>query len=229
MTKSLLAPLETRSMSFPSQEILPAEIELALAYTPASHRDALRIFFELDARLGRIVAGTNEAMLGQMRLAWWRETLAKPANERPSGDAVLDAIGEQFAGRETALFSLVDGWEHLLADPPLGKEDALAFAKGRADALVSVLVKNEQREGQIEAQRWALADLACNVSHEEERAMLTALGLALGEAHSRLPAAMKGLSILAALSLRSLKNGGRPLMEGRGASLTALRAAFFGR
>ena len=100
-------------MPSPSQENLPAEIELALAYTPAAQRPALRIFFELDARLGRIVAGTNEAMLGQMRLAWWRETLAKPVAERPSGDQVLNAIGEHWVGKEADLIKLVDGWERL--------------------------------------------------------------------------------------------------------------------
>ena len=216
-------------MSSASQEILSAEIELALAHTPQPHRAALRIFFELDGRLGRIVSGTSEAMLGQLRLAWWRETLGKPVAERPRGDAVLDAIGEQFAGREKALIPLVDGWEHLLSEPPLGQEDALAFATRRAEALVSVLGEDADGQGHVEAQRWALADLACNVSLAEERAMLTAIGLSLQSGKGRLPSAMKGLAVLNALSLRSLEKGGRPLMEGRGASLTAIRAAFFGR
>jgi phytoene synthase len=32
-------------------------------------------------------------MLGQMRLAWWREALGKPLADRPRGDEVLDAVG----------------------------------------------------------------------------------------------------------------------------------------
>lgn len=216
-------------MASQTQEILPAEIELALAHTKVADRAALRIFFDLDARLGRIVAGTNEAMLGQMRLAWWRETLQKPVDERPSGDLMLDAIGGEFAGRETLLLPLVDGWEHLLAEPPLREEDARAFAKGRADAMLGVFGSGSNLTGHTEAQVWALADLASNVSLDEERAMLVKLGLERGGPAQRLPSAMKGLAVLSALSLRSLKKGGRPLMEGRGASLTALRAAFFGR
>ena len=168
-------------------------------------------------------------MLGQMRLAWWRETLAKPVAQRPSGDAVLDSIGEHFAGREAVLLPLIDGWEHLLAEPPLGRDDALAFAKGRADALVAVLKEASDSSGKAAAQRWAIADLASKVSQEEERAMLTQLGLELKGPQAHLPSSMKGLAVLAALSERSLKSGGRPLMEGRGASITALRAAFFGR
>ncbi|UAB77198.1 hypothetical protein INR77_10220 [Erythrobacter sp. SCSIO 43205] len=216
-------------MSAVLDEILPAEIELALAHTPRLYRRSLRIFFELDVRLGRIVAGTSETMLGQMRLAWWRETLNKPVSERPGGDVVLDAVGGEFAGREASLIPLIDGWEHLLAEPPLAQADAFAFAEGRAKALVGVFGEAGTGIGHIEAKSWALADLACNVSLEEEREMLTTLGLQLGTADKRLPSAMKGLAVLSALSLRSLKKGGRPLMEGRGASLTAIRAAFFGR
>lgn len=216
-------------MSADFHEKLPAQIELALAHTPAADRDALRLFFELDARLGRIVAGTNEAMLGQMRLAWWRETLAKPIAERPAGDAVLDAIGETLPGREQSLLLLVDGWEYLLAEPPLTKDDAREFARGRACSLIAMFGESGGGSGDYAAQCWAIADLACNVSLGEERDMLIALGLELGDKSAPLPRRMKGLSILAALSLRSLKNGGRPLMEGRGASLTALRAAFIGR
>ena len=72
-------------------ETLPTEIELALAYTPRDRREAMRVAFELDRRLARIVAATTEPMLGQMRLAWWRDILAKPVDERPRGDVVLDA------------------------------------------------------------------------------------------------------------------------------------------
>ena len=35
------------------------------------------------------MARTTEPMLGQMRLAWWRDALGKPVDERPRGDAVL--------------------------------------------------------------------------------------------------------------------------------------------
>ena len=46
-------------------------------------------------------------MLGQMRLAWWREALGKPVADRPRGDRVLDAIGQDWAGREAALVAMV--------------------------------------------------------------------------------------------------------------------------
>ena len=71
---------------------LPDEAKLALAYTQVPLRDPLRVFFELDLRLGRLVSATTEPMLGQMRLAWWRETLVKDEIDWPNGDHVLDGV-----------------------------------------------------------------------------------------------------------------------------------------
>lgn len=215
-------------------EELPAELELALAHSARETRAALRIFFEFDLRLGRIVAGTNEPMLGQMRLAWWRETLAKPASQRPGGDAVLDAIGEHWQGREGDLSKLVDGWECLLVQPPLSKEDAIQFLASRRDGVIAAFGKGAQVTPSHEAYGrsawlWACADLAANVSDEDERAILVALGLGDEGKGTKAKCPDRGLAVLGALAHRALKRGGRPLMEGRGASLTALRAAFFGR
>lgn len=219
----------------PSETATPlsAEAALALAHTPPAQRDLLRIFLELDSRLARIVAGTSEPMLGQMRLAWWRETLGGPVEERPAGDAVLDAIGEHWQGREAALEGLVDGWEHLLADPPLREDDARKFAEGRSQALAEIFVKQSSAAGRADVEsaawHWALADLAAKVSVEEERDLLVRLGLEKSAPQTALPREARGLAVLGALGLRALRRGGRPLMEGRGASLIALRATILGR
>lgn len=206
-------------------ENLPDEVLLALAHTQPELRDALRIFFELDLRLGRIVSATSEPMLGQMRLAWWRDMLGTPVEDRPGGDAVLDGIGEYWAGREAELVPLVDAWEHLLADPPLDDIDAIQFAENRAKALTAPFPRDV---GDRAAWHWAMADLAANVSVEEEREMLVSLGMDRPQS-PRLFDNMRGLAVLGALGLRALKRGGRPLMEGRTAALVALRAAIIGR
>ncbi len=211
-------------------EGLAPELRLALAYTPATMRAPLATFFALDQRLARIVSAATEPMLAQMRLAWWRDMLAKPVEERPTGDAVLDAIGEHWQGREHALTRLVEGWEHLLAEPPLPREAALAFAAARAEPFL-VLPGDEGEAGDIaiSAQRWALVDAAANLSDQDERAMMLDLASKLATRKTALPRALRGLAVLDALALRSLRRGGRPLMEGRGAALTALRAGLLGR
>ena len=210
-------------------EILAPELQIALAHTPLDKRDALRIFFEADARLARIVAGTTEPMLGQMRLAWWREMLGKPVSERPSGDRVLDGMGEHWMGRESALIALVDGWEHMLSEE-FSEASALAFAQGRSTAFAA-LTGAGVRDGEAalpEGMRWALADAASHVSPGPDRETLIAAARKIG-ADSALPRALRGLVVLDALSRRSLKRGARPLMEGRMAPIVATRAAIFGR
>ncbi|MEP3051714.1 MAG: hypothetical protein ABJP48_01870 [Erythrobacter sp.] len=217
-------------MTLEPTETLPEEMGIAIAHTPVALRSRMNVIFALDQRLGRIIAKSVEPALAQMRLAWWREMLQAPASERPSGDSVLDAIGKSWIGYEKALIALVDGWEELLIDPPLTKGVSMRFAQGRA-APFMCLVDEEARTLLIEihAMRWALADLAAKVQSKEERAMLVSIGLNLEASEKRAPKELRGLIVLGALSLRALKRGGRPLMEGRGAGLTAFRAALLGR
>lgn len=211
-------------------ENLPVEAQLAVAHTPARWRQALTIFLELDFRIARIVAGTNEPMLGQMRLAWWREQLGKNPDQRPSGDVVLDGIGQCWEGYESALIALVDGWEFMLAEE-LDQAAANAFAKGRAApfvALGELAGASMPAEADTAARRWALMDAAVHIPEGAERAMLLEQA-GMNREVVRLPRPLRGLAVLDALARRSLKRGGRPLMEGRGASVTAFRAAIFGR
>ena len=58
-------------------------------------------------------------------------------------------------------------------------------------------------------------------------AMIDEAGLAKGGQGGRMPSGLRGLAVLEGLALRAMLRGGRPLMEGRGASLAALTAAIF--
>ena len=196
-------------------EPLPDEVQLALAHTPERLRGRVRTYFELDQRLARIVGATTEPMLGQMRLAWWRETLAKPRDERPTGDFVLDAIGEHWAGSEEALSKLVDAWEFMLGET-LDEVAARQFGKLRVAPL------------DTPAERWALTDAAVHVPEGVERNVLLDLAGKCSDTAS-FTREVRGFAVLDALARRSLKRGGRPLMEGRGAALVAARAAILGR
>jgi len=209
---------------------IPPEAELALAWSPPKVRAALTTAFQLDRRLARIAARTTEPVLGQMRLAWWRDALAKPVGERPRGDAVLDAVGRDWAGREAALIAMVDGWEVLVTADQLGPSEIEAFGSRRG-AFFGALSGDRSRadEDRVAASafHWAIADAVLGVSDDAERALLIEAGLTRAGAGGRLPRELRGLAVLDALALRALRRGGRPLMEGRGASLTALRAAIF--
>lgn len=218
-------------MTDAADDLLPPEAELALAWSGAKVRGPLSIALQLDRRLSRIVARTHEPMLGQMRLAWWRDALGKPVIERPRGDAVLDGIGALWAGREAALVAMVDGWEVLLTADQLGAQEIDTFAAGRG-AFFAVLADAaagpdlHERLGWA-GRCWALADAAAGISDQTERAALVAAGRAAAGGVGRFPGELRGLAVLAALSRRALERGGRPLMEGRSAPLTVLRAAIF--
>lgn len=225
-----LAPLGPPAVTTQSPDILLPEAGLALAWSPQKVRGPLSIAFQLDRRLARIVARTSEPMLGQMRLAWWRDALGTPPADRPRGDAVLDAIGTHWAGREAALVQMVDGWEVLVTADRLGGAEIDAFGQQRG-AFFGALDDDFSSPGKDRVAaagfRWALADAAAGVSDEGERAALVEAGLARFGGGGAMPQALRGLAVLDALALRALRRGGRPLMEGRGAPLAALKAAIF--
>jgi phytoene synthase len=219
-------------MSALADDPLPPEARLALAWSPPQLRAALATLLQLDRRLARIVARSSEPMLGQMRLAWWREALGTPLAARPRGDAVLDALGEHWRGREELLVPMLEGWECLLAADKLCSDDLMRYAAGRAAPFAGLLATADralQARITLAASRYALADLAANLSNPAEREAAIALGLKAEPAPRRMPRALRGLGVLEALALRALARGGRPLMEGRGAALVALKAAVLAR
>lgn len=217
-------------MTSENPDILSPEAGLALAWSPAKVRGRLTTAFQLDRRLARIVARTSEPVLGQMRLAWWREALGKPVAERPRGDAVLDAIGRDWAGREAVLVAMVDAWEVLVTSEAIGYEEAKAFGMGRGEFFAAFAAQDEAAAHDRLAAagyRWALADAASAISDSGEREVLISVGLARAHLARSFPRGLRGFAVLDALALRALRRGGRPLMEGRGAPLAALRAAIF--
>lgn len=217
-------------MNSDSPEPLLPEAELALAWSPPKVRGPLTTAFQLDRRLGRIVGRTTEPMLGQMRLAWWRDALGQPVDQRPTGDMVLDGVGDHWAGREAAMVALVDAWEVLITSEALDHAAIERFATLRSRFFATIADSTDAvAAARVAAAgfRWALADAAAAVSDAGERARLIEAGRAVGKITGRIPTHLRGLAVLDALSLRALSRGGRPLMEGRGASIAALRAAIF--
>ncbi len=216
-------------MDLIESENLPPELRLALAYTPAQFRVRLCAAFALDRRLGQIVAQASEPMLGQLRLAWWRDQLALAASDRPKGDAVLGTISEVWA-HTPPLIALVNGWEHLLGEGALAQDDVERFVAGRVAALKGACGIDGQSDAHGPGALWALADAAARTSADSERALLLQFGKRVQKSQSHTPPAMRGVAVLDALAARALHRGGQPLMEGRGAALAAIaagvRAAF---
>ncbi len=210
----------------------PEVSRIALA-SAGRDRDLWLAAFALDGRIGRMVLGATEPMLGQMRLAWWRDQFGQPVTARPDGDPLLDLIGRSWEGCERALRDLVDGWEALLSPRPLSEADSASFVAGRsslaralADRVGSPTAANEaERAGTL----WALAYLAVHTQEPDERAAVLDRAAEIARQNLRLPRPMRPLSVIGGLARRSLNSGGRPLLGDRLSPLIALRLGLFGR
>jgi 15-cis-phytoene synthase len=140
---------------------LPAPLRLALAYAPRAVRPAAMALFALDQRLERQVRQTSEPILGQVRLAWWRERLAE-LPQCPAGEPLLAACAAAQL-RGSALTALVDGWEAiLLAEDNAAAVAALADTRGGVFALLAEVAgeATQIEPARLAGRRWALADLA---------------------------------------------------------------------
>ncbi len=216
-----------------SPELLALPQRLALSYARATERGAWLALFAFDCRLAQFVSKMNEPLLAQMRLAWWRDALRKPLSERPQGDPVLAALGREFEGDETALIALVDGWEALLADPPLARHAAIEFALGRT-APVIALAGPDSSPATIDSmyrvtRRWSLVDLGLGCTDARDRELCFDLARKEGLDAIRLPRSMRPLQVLDTLAMRSLGKRLRSLLGDRGAALLAMRVGMFGR
>lgn len=208
-------------------ETLPLPQRLALAYAPRGSREATLALLALDAHLATLVRQAREPIVGQLRLAWWRERLEEPVEQRPSGSPQLDALFS-WKGREAALVALIDGWEHLLGET-LDRKAIAAFAEGRGGAFAALAEPEFAAATMLAGKRWALADLAAHLGSAEERGDVLAAAAELGRETSALPRALRPLAVLDGLARRSLARGGAPLAQGPLAGLAALRLGILGR
>lgn len=146
-----------------------AERVLALSYAPSDRRAGLGALFALDNALGQVLRTTHEPMVGQMRLAWWREALVRLDGAPPPAEPVLQALAEHALPRGAtgaALARMIDGWEPLLG--AIGDTAIAGHAVLRGATLFSQagLVLGARPADQLdEAGRgWALADLGTHLS-----------------------------------------------------------------
>ena len=214
-------------------EDLPPEAQVAIGYALPEHRGAFASLLAFDRNLARSVAGASEAIVGQLRLAWWRDALAASAEALPRGNPLLDELAKGFGEQRRQLGALVDGWEAVLLAEPIDMAAIQSLKAGREAGWLALAdaLKTEANEAAVlhAAGRWAIADLISGLPEEDRNPGIKADAQAsLGQPAS-LPRAMRPLAVLDALARRSLAAGGTPLLAGRGSAMVALRAGLFGR
>ena len=124
-------------------ELAPEQI-LALAFCRRRLREPYGLLLRFDRSLGRAMPHLGPPIVGQARLAWWREQIrSSPGSGAP--DPVLDGLGGMIGTHPAAragLAALVDGWEALVAD-----SRAIACSNSRRRAAEACFVSRASYRG----------------------------------------------------------------------------------
>ena len=96
---------------------------------PRERRPAIAALWALAERLTKLLHDAREPLIGQIKLAWWRDMMAMLANDPaalPKGEPLLAELQATWTGRG-GLDTLVDAAEAmLLADDAATRRDAAA-------------------------------------------------------------------------------------------------------
>jgi phytoene synthase len=152
-------------------EIITAELQardrdrwLACLYAPASARGGLIALFALDLELAQLVASTTEPMLGEIRLAWWRERLAELDAGKAPAQPLLVALRDHALPvlRGAELAGLEDRWLALIGSDDV--PDAHIDGGGTLFALAARLLGGDANQGRVLGRAWALGEPAGRVA-----------------------------------------------------------------
>lgn len=171
-----------------SDEVLDTKDRMALAYAPGPARPAWQALLQFEKRLAQTARPGRDPLMIQLRLAWWRDRLAEDPARWPVSEPVLTGL-KVWGGKQTALASLVDGWEALIVGEDGGRE----LASGRVIAYE------------------ALAALLGVTTFGPVRAAVSDLEnpLQASRLPAPLPRAMRPLAVLRAFAIREAR-GGKP-------------------
>ena len=198
-----------------------ADRRLALAYVPAASRAAIDALWAIDAAMADVVRTTQQPMVGQIRLAWWRERLEELGTVGAPAEPRLQAVERELlsrgiAGAEVAAVEL--GWAALLQDFPWGLQvvDAVRVRGRVLFAIGGVILGADGDNLRAAGGLWAVVDCARHCSDPDSRRglMREARLLADSVAGIRYPAAARPLSMLAALALHDVQSNSELEPEG---------------
>ena len=205
-------------------EALPPLERMALAYAPRRSRQATLALLALDRRLAAGVASASEPLIGQLKLAWWRDRLGEGKEAWPRGEPLL-AVLAAWPGETSFLVALVDGWEaQLTADSAVTALDNLAAGRSAAwSALAYGFGHHDEEAIAKAAHRWTYGQFA------SESDGAAAQLLAAAPPPGPLPRSVRSLAVLDGISARLAAREGRGLPTAASSILYAMRLGIFGR
>ena len=149
---------------------------LALTYAKGELQDVLTLLLALDMRLGQIISKGTEPLIGQMRIAWWRDALRRPTGEWPKGEPLFQDLALLKCELAPDMVHLADAWGGLLAQEEWTAGTLAAFAEDRSRGIFGCFAKISMQDDDarnkllVMGQRWALIDLIpyCKTSEQLE-------------------------------------------------------------
>ncbi len=154
------------ALSYCAAEVRRADYDrfLTVLFAPAAAREHLFALYAFNHEVAKVRETVSEPMLGQIRLAWWREAIAGIYEGKSQAHAVVEALAAAIAAMPPARA----GFEALL--------DAREFdLAGRAPATLAEL--EQYCEGTSSQLLWLAADLL-GAKAEATRTALRPLGIA---------------------------------------------------
>ena len=210
-----------------SLEELDAAERIALAYATGTTKAGFAGVFLLDHALQKAALGGREPVLAQIKLAWWRDEIARLTDNRVSRPhPVLQHLAWHWPANPSTLTALVDAWEELGVGT-VTVAGAEQIAGARAEALQVFAPIDARRSCRAAARCWSLVELAALAREPSTRDAMLEAAAAIEPV--RLPAAMRPLAVLDGLARRALKRGGTALIGDRLSPLAAMRLGIFGR
>jgi phytoene synthase len=123
--------------------------------------------YALNYELSRAAEVASQPLIGEMRLAWWREALdeiheGRPVRRHPAALA-LDAVVRRRGLERAGLEALVDGRLREFEPWPLGEDEVFDYLDATAGCLMTLAARTLAPDSQADlrpaARAWGLAGL----------------------------------------------------------------------
>lgn len=147
-----------------------------MLYAPAAVRPALLALHGLDLALAQVVAETSEPMIGEIRLAWWREALTGLDAGKVPAQPLLKLLAAELLPRGisgTELAGLEDRWLGLIGSDTVPA--AHVDGGGLLFALAARLLGGDAESARRLGAAWAMGE---RVTGPVPAALRPLLGLA---------------------------------------------------
>lgn len=150
-------------MTVPPETELAPPARLAIVHANARFRAAFKLVLMIDQKMADIVAKAREPLVGQIKMAWWREGFTSPPQSRPKGEPLFEALAGQGGDiPPTALEAIVSAWEMLLGQDDWTQDLLQQHAELRTQAVFGTYRDwvGTSDDVRIMGHAWALGSLA---------------------------------------------------------------------